>query len=159
VKSISVREVRVVLVSLTVSVVLGAVIALSLAILLGGAMPRRWDLLELISQVPAALLFGLVTSISVTVPLGLLGGLVAVFVLRQNRLPRETWMLRGCVLGAAMGFLPVAAWDIIIERANDALIFPVLCGMGGAWVGAIVGSVLRDDGSRCTDPERDVGLK
>jgi hypothetical protein len=117
------------------------VIALAMAILLGG-MPTHWDGWELLTQVPAALLFGLLTSIGVTLPLGLLGGVVAVFVLRHNRrLPRESWMLRGCILGAAIGFLPLSAWDIIIEHASDALVFPVLCGIGGAWAGAILGRV------------------
>jgi hypothetical protein len=136
------RDVRVILLSVMVSVVLGTLIALSLGTLLGG-MPTHSNLMELLTQVPAALLFGLLTSIFITLPLGLFGGLVAVFVLRHNpQLPRESWMLRGCTLGAAMGFLPFAAWDIIIERASDALVFPVLCGMGGAWAGAILGSVL-----------------
>jgi hypothetical protein len=139
---ISGRSVRIIALSVTVSVALGTVIALTLGIAMGG-MPARWELRELVSQVPLALFFCFTTSVWVTVPLGLLGGLMAVFALRHcQRVPQKTWMARGCLLGATIGFVPFAVWDIVVDHARDALIFPVLCGMGGGWAGAIVGSLL-----------------
>jgi len=141
-KRISGRDGRVLLLSVTVSVALGTVIALSLAILLGG-MPEHWSISELVREAPAAILFGLWTSAPVTVPLGLIGGSVAALALRANQhLSRERWMVRGSVIGAGIGFLPLAAWDILFEHHSDALVFPVLCGFAGACSGAVMGNIL-----------------
>jgi hypothetical protein len=141
-KSSSGRDVRVVLLSVTVSVALGIVVALSFAILLGGR-PEHWSVGELVREAPAAIGFGLSTSAPITVPLGLIGGWVAVLALRGTQhFPRERWMVRGSVIGAAIGFLPFAVWDILFEHLSDALVFPVLCGVGGACSGAVMGNIL-----------------
>jgi uncharacterized membrane protein YeaQ/YmgE (transglycosylase-associated protein family) len=51
-------------------------------------------------------------------------------------------MLRGCIIGAAIGFFPWAALDIVVAGAKDGFLFPVLGGIAGAASGAIVGNVL-----------------
>jgi len=136
------RDVRVVLLSVTVTASLGTLFALGLAVLMGGA-PPHWDLPELVRQVPLALLFGLLTSAPFAVPLGFLGGCIAAVALRRGkRLPREQWMMRGCVVGAAVGFLPLAIWGMLFGPLNEVLLLPLLCGVGGALSGAIVGTVL-----------------
>jgi hypothetical protein len=141
-KGISGREGRVLLLSVTVSVALGTIMALTFAVVLGGT-PDHWSLGELIHEAPLALLFGLSMSVCLTVPLGLAGGCLAVLALRsKERLPPKRWAVRGSVIGAAVGFFPFAVWGIISGHVNEVLLLPVLCGFGGACSGAIVGSIL-----------------
>jgi hypothetical protein len=128
---------RVLLTSMSVAIFAGMLVAnglvLSLSALSGGGIHYKENLAEI----------GLV-SIAYSVPLGAIGGLIALATLRRRSkaLPRRRWAGRGVLVGLGVGALGSGLFPLFWGSVDGAALVALPGGLAGALAGGVTGAIL-----------------
>jgi hypothetical protein len=125
-------------VSVSVSILAGATLG---ALLVGLSSPLNFTggLRRLHDLVEAGLLF----SVFLSVPLGTVGGLIAVSTFRKMpQLPRGRWVGRGAVVGVIVGGFGGALFGLIGGGLGGASV-ALFGSLGGAVAGGTTGAILK----------------
>ena len=126
----------------------------------------------LLTSVPIAFCFGvllaytlfrnleaaLIGGVLFGAPLGLVGGCVALLLLRSGKVPpRDRWVGRGSLLGIGVGAIGAAVWPLVVRQYTLASLYGLLGAIGGALAGGTTGGFVRrlfeDDADPSEGPE------
>lgn len=136
--------IRVVAISLFISVAVGFVLAAAII---------YWSLMSpsgTQNDLTDLLLASLMVSLPITVPLGFIGGAIAVWGSRRSATSANpAWVRRGAIWGLTVGSLGGGAAAVVFSTVSVVwAIYLCLGGLGGAISGSLVGLWLRHGAAR-----------
>src|SRR6185295_19799304 len=124
------RAVCVLLVSTSISLLCGALVTVALLLDLENMRSGGLAYLGSVTEV------SLVLSVFLAVPLGAVGGALALWHLRVGAsLPRSRWPARGLIVGVVVGALGSAVFPALKGEIEVAAVGAVLGGLAGALAG------------------------
>lgn len=143
------QSARIIVVTTAISIVVGVAVCCA-AVLWGQSsymIRRSFTSSEALTDLFA---IGLLGTLPISVPTGLVGGSIAATALRRRNteLPLGAWFKLGCGWGAVLGGVGTALWFELINRfepeaSSVALIAGSIGAVTGVFVGVLVGAYCR----------------
>jgi hypothetical protein len=138
--------VRIMLVSLFISVSVGMLVA-GTVVVISEPMEQSARLISSLRGLFDLFAIAVIASIGLSVPMGLAGGLLAVWMIRRQKtgVSLLMWLLRGASAGLVMGFFGSALVGVVTSQAANidlistyALLLSSYAGAAGALAGTLI---------------------